>query len=282
MDQPTLESALADLPIPLIRYYDSLSSTNDTACAWAAQGSPDGALVVANEQTAGRGRGDRRWLTRAGLGLAFSLVLHPPRSEAHIMPRLTALGAVAVRYALQRFYDIKAQIKWPNDVLIGRQKVAGVLAEAQWSGDQIAAAILGVGINVAAGSVSEDLLPPAEINFPATSLEEALGRKIDRLELLHAVLKELFYWKPRIHTGDFLQEWQSCLAFRGQWVQVTTSTSYGKDGLPVSLEQQPKPIQQGKILGLAADGSLKLLSKSGEIHIVQIGEVRLGPPSQED
>jgi BirA family biotin operon repressor/biotin-[acetyl-CoA-carboxylase] ligase len=279
MDQQTLETALADLHLPAIRYFSAVGSTNDTASAWAFEGAPDGALVVADEQTSGHGRGDRRWFTQPGMGLAFSLVMYPSRpSGAHVLPRLTALGAVAVRYALQRNYDIVPHIKWPNDVLINNHKVAGVLAEAQWSGEQIKSAVLGIGINVAAGAVSEKVLPRAEMNFPATSVEDALQRKVDRVELLHHVLKELLYWRPRIHTNDFLSEWESCLAFRGEWVQVTAGESYGKDGLPVSLEQMPQPVQEGKVLGLNMDGSLKLLQKSGEIVTVRVGEVRLGLP----
>ena len=279
MDQHTLETALADLHIPAIRYFPAVGSTNDAASAWAYEGAPDGALVVADEQTSGRGRGERRWFTQPGMGLAFSLVITPPKmGGAYVMPRLTALGAVAVRYALQRNYNIVPQIKWPNDVLIDRQKVAGVLAEAQWSGEEIKTAILGIGINVAAGAISDEILPRAEMNFPATSVEEALKKRIDRVELLYYVLKELFYWRPRIHTNDFLSEWESCLAFRGEWVQVTAGESYGKDGLPVSLEQMPQPMQEGKVLGLAMDGSLKLLKKSGEVVSVRVGEVRLGPP----
>ena len=279
MDQKTLETALADLEIPAIRYFPAVGSTNDVASAWAAEGAPDGALVVADEQTSGRGRGDRRWFTQPGMGLAFSLVLYPSKPVGvYVMPRLTALGAVAVRYALQRHYNIIPQIKWPNDVLIERQKVAGVLAEALWSDEQIKSAVLGIGINVASGSISDEILPRVEMNFPATSVEEALKKKVDRVELLHHVLKELLYWRPRIHTNDFLSEWESCLAFRGEWVQVTAGESYGKDGLPVSLEQMPQPIQEGKVLGLAMDGSLKLLAKSGEIVTVRVGEVRLGLP----
>lgn len=279
MDQQTLETALADLNIPAIRYFPAVGSTNDVASIWAFEGAPDGALVVADEQTSGHGRGERKWFTQAGKGLAFSLVLHPPKpAGAYVMPRLTALGAVAVRYALQRNYNIAPQIKWPNDVLIEGQKVAGVLAEAQWSGEQIKSAVLGIGINVAAGAVSDELLPRSEMNFPATSVEEALKHKVDRTELLQYILKELLYWKPRIHTNDFLTEWESCLAFRGEWVQVTAGESYGKDGLPVNLEQRAQPIQEGKVLGLAMDGSLKLLTKSGEVVTVRVGEVRLGAP----
>jgi biotin-[acetyl-CoA-carboxylase] ligase BirA-like protein len=279
MDQKTLETALANLNLPAIRYFDSVGSTNDAASAWFFEGATDGALVVADEQTVGRGRGERKWFTQPGKALAFSLVIAPPHlGGAHILPRLTALGAVAVRYALQRNYNIVPQIKWPNDVLIERQKVAGVLAEAQWSGEQIKAAILGVGINVATGAISDEVLSRSEMNFPATSVEEVLNRKVDRVELLHQVLKELLYWKPRIHTNDFLSEWESCLAFRGEWVQISTGESYGKDGLPVNLEQLPSPIQQGKVLGLNMDGSLKLLAESGEVITVRVGEVRLGPP----
>lgn len=279
MDKLSLQSTLADLAIPEIRYFTSVGSTNDIASAWLSEGAPDSALVVADEQTSGRGRGERRWFTPPGMGLAFSLILYPKMTtDAHVMPRLTALGAVAVRYALQRNYNIVPQIKWPNDVLIERKKVAGVLAEAQWSGEQISAAILGIGINVSAGAARDEMLARTEMIFPATSIEEALGRKVDRLELLHHVLKELIYWRPRIHTNDFLNEWESCLAFRGEWVQVNAGESYGKDGLPINLEQTPHPIQEGKVLGLAMDGSLKLLTKTGEIVTARVGEVRLGVP----
>src|SRR4030067_2399313 len=148
MDQKALVTALADLNIPAIRYFPAVGSTNDAAFAWAAEGAPDGALVVADEQTSGRGRGDRRWFTQPGKGLAFSLVIFARQSDFHVMSRLTALGAVAVRYALQRSYNIIPQIKWPNDVLIERQKGAGVLAEALWSDEQIKSAVLGIGTNV--------------------------------------------------------------------------------------------------------------------------------------
>jgi BirA family biotin operon repressor/biotin-[acetyl-CoA-carboxylase] ligase len=277
MDQITLETSLADLSIPVIRYFPQLGSTNNEAARWVDQEAPDLALVVADEQTAGRGRAGRRWFTPSGAALAFSLILYPPASGLQFMSRLTALGAVAVHDALNHTYSLHSQIKWPNDVLLEHRKVAGILAEANWSGDQLKAMILGIGINVASCSVVKDILPHEALNFPATCVEDVLGHPIDRLELLHAVLKELLFWRPRLGTADFLHAWENSLAFRGRWVQLCREESFGKDGLPTNLEQLPKLVDEAKILGLSLDGSLKLLTKSGEVIIARVGEIHLLP-----
>lgn len=277
MDQKTLESRLADLNLPAIRYFASTGSTNDEASRWIAEGAVDRSLVVADEQTAGRGRGDRRWTTLPGSGLAFSLILFPNYFGPYIVPRRTAIGALAVRDALQKTYGLSAQIKWPNDVLLNRKKVAGILAENYWTGDELKAVILGYGINITCQSIDPALLPAQRLTFPATCVEETLGHPVDRIELLHAVLREFFAWRPRLPSPEFLREWEASLAFRGEWVQLTPGDSYGKDGLPISMEQAPEPIEEGKVLGLAPDGSLKLLTRSGETVTAQFGEVRLRP-----
>lgn len=280
MDQKALEAALADLPLNAIRYYPSLDSTNDEAARWIERGAPDQALVVADEQTSGRGRAGRRWHTPPGVSLAFSLIFHSSRANLQMMPRMTALGALAVRYALQKNYGLRPQIKWPNDVLLDRRKLAGVLAEIQWAGDELKAIILGIGINVAAGSVDPAVLPESELNFPATCIEAALGRPMDRLRLLHDVLYELLYWHPRLGSNDFLSEWEASLAFRGEWVQVMAGESFGKDGLPTDLERLPKTIDEGQVIGLTTDGALKLRTRLGEVVIARAGEIRLLPQSQ--
>lgn len=277
MDKKTLETSLADLAIGAIRYVPSVDSTNNEAARWIDQGAPDAALVVADEQTAGRGRAGRRWHTTAGVSLAFSLIFHSSRANIQMMPRMTALGALAVRYALQRNYNLHAQIKWPNDVLVERHKVAGVLAELQWAGDKLKAIILGIGINVAPGSVDEEMLPTSTLNFPATCIEKALGQPVDRVQLLHDILSDLLYWKPRLGSNDFLNEWESSLAFRGEWVQVSAGQSLGKDGLPADLERVPYSIDEGQVIGLTTDGSLKLRTRSGEVVIARAGELRLLP-----
>jgi BirA family biotin operon repressor/biotin-[acetyl-CoA-carboxylase] ligase len=202
--------------------------------------------------------------------LAFSLILYPPPEDGDGLPRLTALGALAVCDALRNVYHLSAQIKWPNDVILNRRKVAGVLAEANWTGDRLASVVLGVGINVAPAAASEAVLPTSETLFPATSVEEALGRPVDRMELLHAVLAELTRWRPRLGWPDFVKAWENKLAFRGEWVQLLASQDSGEAGSQPSL-------QEGHIAGLAEDGSLKLSTRSGDVVTVAFGDVRLRP-----
>jgi BirA family biotin operon repressor/biotin-[acetyl-CoA-carboxylase] ligase len=273
MNQEILANNLVDLSLGGIRYYISTDSTNDQAARWIEEGAPDKALVIADQQTAGRGRSGRLWYTPPKASLAFSLVLFPEQDGPYVLPRHTALGALAVSDALHNLYGLRPKIKWPNDVLLERRKVSGVLVEAQWSGEKLAALILGVGINVAPASVLKD----SQLRFPATSIETVLARKVDRVELLHEVLEKLLEWRPRLSTPAFLQAWEERLAFRGEWVQLFPGESPGKDGLPRDLEGLPAPVHEGEIIGLAPDGSLRLRTRSGEIVIIHVGEVRLGP-----
>ena len=264
MDQASLEKLLSSLPLGGVRYFNTLGSTNDLAARWAAAGAPDLSLVVADEQTAGRGRLQRRWLTPPGAALAFSLVLSQPEAGfAAIMPRLTALGALAVCDTLNAALPpmLPAQIKWPNDVLATRRKLAGVLAEAHWHGEQLKAVILGIGINVAPQSV-----PPAEeLDFPATCLEAVLESPVDRWELLRAVLLKLLEWRQRLDSADLVKAWERRLAFRGEWVR---------------LLQEGDPPLEGQVLGLNPDGALRLRLHSGEVTAFNTGEIRLRPADQ--
>lgn len=277
MDQPTLESRLSDLHLPAIRYFASTGSTNDEAARWISEGAADGSLVVADAQTAGRGRSGRRWTTVAGSGLAFSLVIFPQHPGALIVPRRTVIGALAIKDALHALYGLTAQIKWPNDVLLNGKKVAGILTENHWSGEELVAVILGFGINVTPGAIDPSALPVGKLAFPATCVEDALGHAVDRIELLHAVLGAYFAWRPRINSPAFMQQWEASLAFRGEWVQVIPGDCCGKDGLPAALEGAPAPVGEGKVLGLSPDGALKLLTRRGETVTAQFGEVRLRP-----
>lgn len=280
MDQHSLENLLADLPLGPVRYYGIVSSTNDLAIRWAAAGAPDLSVVVADEQTAGRGRLDRQWFTPPGAGLAFSLVLRPEglpleiasdsldgpsQGNSHTaLTRLTALGALAVCETLNQALPpmLPAQIKWPNDVIATRRKVAGVLVELQWSGSQLSAAILGIGINVTPQSVP----PPDELSFPATCLDEIIGNPVDRWALLNSLLANFLHWKGRIAAEEFLHAWLGRLAFRGEWVVVLAETGATEDTVPV---------QEGQVAGINPDGSLRLRLGSGEIVPVRFGEIRM-------
>jgi hypothetical protein len=136
-------------------------------------GAPDLSLVVADEQTMGKGRAGRRWYTPAGSALAFSLILSPAWVEPEMLPRFTGLGALAVKQALESRYGLPAKIKWPNDVLLQRRKLAGVLVEAHW---------IGIVLSLDLGrhkrciqSIKEIRQREPQLIFPATCLEHPLG-----------------------------------------------------------------------------------------------------------
>jgi len=256
MNENSLKKKLSKLDIGGLRYFDSIGSTNDEALTWAAEGAPDFALVVADTQTAGRGRLQRRWVTHAGAALALSLVLRPTPQESQCLTRFSPLGAVAVRQALAEKFGLSAEIKWPNDVLLGRRKTAGVLAETSWEGPGLPAVVLGIGVNIAPSAVP----PPAGLNFPATCVESALGGPVERWEVLRAILEGLLAWRAQMCWPAFLAEWQAHLAFRGEWVRI--GASGGADLI-------------GKVQDINHDGSLRLLDQNGNELSVSVGDVHL-------
>jgi len=142
VDLNTLQNQLADLPLGQVAYFRVVGSTNSEAMRWIEGGVPHLSLVAADEQTAGRGRSDRTWQTVPGAALAFSLVIRPPENGMISASRLTGLGALAVCDVLRSDYGLPAKIKWPNDVLCGGKKLAGVLVEAQWQADDIQSAVM--------------------------------------------------------------------------------------------------------------------------------------------
>jgi BirA family biotin operon repressor/biotin-[acetyl-CoA-carboxylase] ligase len=276
MNRPTLQETLSDLPLGPVRYYKTIDSTNLAAAQWVLDGASHFSLVVADEQTAGRGRHGRRWFTPPGSALAFSLIIKSERLSLFqdkqdgldhvpslIPSRLTALGALAVCESLQTQFGLNPQIKWPNDVLVNKCKVAGVLVEAQWQ-SRLLAAILGIGINIAPASIPAD----KDLTFPATSVETVLGEPVYRWILLHEVLASIVRWQQRLSSKEFIQTWEELLAFKGEWVQVVSEKRQ---------EDNPENIREGQVLGLSDEGALKLQAPSGERFEIQIGELQLRP-----
>ena len=254
--QKEIQSKLSSLNLKKIRYFDSIGSTNDEALAWAAQGAPDLSLILADEQTSGRGRAGRKWASPRGTNLALSLILRPAAREADAPSLFTGLAALALVDALKS-RDLSAQIKWPNDVLLNRKKCAGILVESVWTGDALDAVIIGIGVNVLAGSV-----PPAEeLLFPATSLEGELGGPLDRSDLVRDVLSAVLKWRALMGRQKFIQAWESALAFKGEDVQV--------------WRDNESPLK-GRVMGLTSDGNLRLLSND-KIVTVHFGEIHLRP-----
>src|SRR6266545_2786419 len=152
MNQVELKKMLSKLPLGDVRYFDWIGSTNTEALAWATSDAKDLSLVIADEQTAGRGRLDRKWFTPKGAALAFSLILRPRVEEKPFLTRMVGLAALAIADSL-RTRGLIAQIKWPNDVLIAGHKVCGILIESVWSGEDVDCAVIGIGVNLLKESV---------------------------------------------------------------------------------------------------------------------------------
>jgi len=258
MNQNELKKSLSKLPLGGLKYFDSVGSTNDEALAWAANDATDLSIVIADEQTSGRGRLDRKWFTPAETALAFSLILCPTADEKPHLSRTVGLAALAVAESL-RARGLPAQIKWPNDVLISGKKTAGILIESVWSGDDVDCMAIGMGVNVLRGAV-----PPAEmLQFPATSLENELGYPLDRVDVLYDILAALIELRSQMTSDEFMIRWEALLAFRDEQVQV----DMGNNVQPLA----------GQIIGLESDGSLRLRNADGEIITVHFGDVRLRP-----
>jgi BirA family biotin operon repressor/biotin-[acetyl-CoA-carboxylase] ligase len=227
--------------------YDDVGSTNDVALELARAGAVEGTLVVADHQFRGRGRGVSRWVSPPGESIAMSMIFRP----TGFGPRWSGMGGLAVVEALAE-RRIEARIKWPNDVLIGDRKVAGVLVEAAWEGDDPASVVLGIGVNLGARSA-----PPDErVDFPATSIEASAGRGVGRAELIAGIVRSLERWSQRIESREFLAAWERLLAFRGRRVRVGLAGA----------------VVEGVLEGLDDDGSVILRLESGS-------SARCGPES---
>jgi len=255
MHQNRMRRAIAGLPLGEVQFFDQVGSTNDVALAWAMEGAPDLSLVYAEMQTAGRGRGTHRWLTPPASALAFSIILRSPETLSESLSHFTGLGAVAVCEALESL-GLSPQIKWPNDVLLNRRKAGGILTEAIWLGETLESVVIGIGLNVKSRSVP----PPEQVAFPATCVENETGRKVDRPRLLREILRSFLYWREHLDDPSFLQAWEKRLAFIGEEIEIFNGE---------------RTLQVGVVQGLDIDGSLRLLSSSGEIVKIQVGEVHL-------
>jgi BirA family biotin operon repressor/biotin-[acetyl-CoA-carboxylase] ligase len=214
-DSLRVESLGAGLLRRSVRFLPECSSTNDEARALAAAGEPEGALIVADYQSAGRGRLDRSWRAPAGSSLLFSLLLRPPIPPARMLQAAMAVSLGVIR-GIRLECGVPARLKWPNDILIGGRKAGGMLCELGLDGERLEYAIVGVGLNVNFDPRGVEGIPPE-----ATSLLVELGRPQSRSALLRAILEEI---EPRYRTvrrGESLRaEWSRALETLGLYVRV--------------------------------------------------------------
>ncbi|NTV36697.1 MAG: biotin--[acetyl-CoA-carboxylase] ligase [Anaerolineaceae bacterium] len=258
MDRVTHNSMLSDIGVSEIKYFDSIGSTNDIALQWIEDGALDFSIVVADQQTKGRGRLGRKWVTNPGSALAVSLVVKPSLAERESISLFSPLAALALASTLEEKYSLKPQIKWPNDLLINEKKISGILVEASWTGLSMAGVVVGIGINIAPSS-----LPPAELlSFPATYLEAETNCTIDRFDLLKSYMIKIKHWRSIFATEQFFNEWRDRLAFMDR---------------PVRIEATGRGTIHGILNGISTSGNLLLKNKDGELVEIEVGDVHLRP-----
>lgn len=235
---------------PKVLRFESLPSTNTELAQRASEGAAEGLAIVADEQTAGRGRLQRTWSSPKGAGLYCSILLRPTIPQNY-WPLITFMAALAVGDALREAVGVQTDIKWPNDLLSGERKICGILAESIDT-PLGRAVILGIGINL-----TENAYPPELANV-ATSVSEAMGQPPDREQILAALLDALSRWYSRFEPGQIVDAWSNRSSYAiGKLVQV----SNGDD------------VWQGTTCGVEPDGALRLQTSSGEIKLVRAGDV---------
>jgi BirA family transcriptional regulator, biotin operon repressor / biotin---[acetyl-CoA-carboxylase] ligase len=244
-----------------VLYFDSIGSTNDVAATLAVDDSREGAVVIADAQTAGRGRRGRAWFSPPASGLYVSVVLRPGRSRApeRATALLTLSAGVALSEAVERVTGLTPAIKWPNDLLVGRRKLAGILAEgvAARSSAGLQAVVLGYGINVGSAAY------PPELASIVTALETELGRQIDRPAVCAESLACLAERYRDLLDGRFdaiLDAWRA-RAFGSRGAKVQWDTLSG--------------VRTGITEGIDDMGAL-LVRSDGSLERIVAGEVRWG------
>ncbi len=235
-----------------LHHYSSVSSTMDIAREAAAQKAPEGATIIADQQTAGRGRLQRQWEAPPGSSILLSVVLYP---SPELVTSLTMVGCLAVVYAIEETTGLSPTIKWPNDVVINGKKVCGTIVESEFLPDGGCRAILGVGLNV---NFDPSIL--SDVIYPATTLSAELGREVSRVSLVQSFLRALerLYLAAK-ESRPIHEEWKLRLETIGKPVRVT----------------QGSLVEEGIAEGVNPDGSLVIRRRDGTTAIIIAGDVTL-------
>lgn len=231
-----------------------VNSTNDWAKQLAETGAAEGTVALAQIQTAAYGRQGRSWASPAG-GLWFSIILRP-RNRANEAAKLTFIASLAVAEVLREQYDLKAEIKWPNDVLVNSRKICGVLAEMNTTNEKVNNVVLGVGINV---NFKRNVLPKS-LRTKATSVESELGRKIILQDLFNALMKKMEDTYQEFLNEDpahLLKQWKTFAGFLGKTIIVIESHE----------------TLRGTALDVDEDGALILALEDGTKKRMYVGDV---------
>jgi len=238
-------------------------STNDIARSLARGGAAEGTLVIADEQSAGRGRLGRQWWAPPGSSLLLSLVLRPPLDAAQTV-WLTMIAGLACAEAVEGHTGLRPDLKWPNDVLFGGRKLAGILTELETAANQLAFAVVGMGINVNVDFQQD--AAPAELRDSGIGLSQVLGHPVDPLSLLCELLLRLEQRYEAILSGRSPHaEWSERLVTHGKRVRVAIASGGADVGRVEDLE--------GFAEGVDANGALLLRLADGRVQPILAGDV---------
>lgn len=241
-----------------VHCFAAVTSTSSVLRELAQEGAAAGTVVLADEQTAGRGRSGRVWFSPAGLGVWASVLLKPSVSADELAP-LSIAAAVSVAGALAKSTGAPLGVKWPNDIVAEGWKLGGILVESvQTAGEKVESAVLGIGVNV--GATVDDL--PPELADSATSLETLLGRPVPRVDVLRATLEaleECFDLFGREGIGGFRERWRMLSSTLGQRVNVRTGET----------------DVEGTVTDISPAGALVIETRDGVSEEVWYGDVTL-------
>lgn len=230
-----------------IYFFQEVNSTNDVARHLALQDAEEGTVVIAEAQTCGRGRLGRKWVSPPG-GVWLSIVLRPEFKPRDLV-KINLLVAVAASKTLREEYGLKAEVKWPNDVLVDGKKICGVLTEAASEGDIAKYMVVGIGLNA---NNSLSAFPP-DLRIKATTIKERLGKDVKREELVSSLLKSFEFCYEAFREGRFisvLEDWRRFSCTLGRMVEVS---GFGErwEGFAVDVDDE------GWLIIKVDDGSLR-------------------------
>lgn len=236
--------------------FEETDSTNLQACRLGDEGAANGLVVIADRQSAGKGRMGRQWESPGGVNLYASILLRPPVLPFEA-PKLTFLSAVAVCRAIVKSTGLRPTVKWPNDILLEGGKVAGLLNEMSSETDRVHYVVLGVGVNL--NMRAEQF--PDDLRYPATSLGIVSGQPVSRLAFTRSLLQEvdaLYQLYLEEGSSPIFTAWNELCELTGKAVHVDCNN--------VQIE--------GTMVGLAEDGALLVRTATGKLESVYAGDVR--------
>ena len=239
----------------IIHCFPELDSTNRFAFERAKAGGEEGEVVIAESQTRGKGRLGRSWFSPPGLNLYLSVILRPKLPPAQA-PRLTLMAAVALAEAVQSFLGAPPAIKWPNDILVGGKKLAGILTESSSDSERLNFVVVGIGVNL---NLPESALP-GEIRATATSLLMLTNKAVDRAAFTRELIRSLDRCYGELEERGFPRiagRWEAFFELRGRRVRVETGDR----------------LLTGTARGIDADGALIVEQEDGALTRVIAGDV---------